>query len=338
MTLQLDLAAPLWPAEMDEIWSFESRDPDIAQAHLAGLFGPHAMELPDGARGFDAHQRGGEVSSVGMHRLTYGADAVDVTPEPAEDRILVLQPSIGNVGVSSGEMGVVASAQRPAVLDAGKQYRVHWSKHSVAHKFSFDRNMVNEVAANLRGLSVGQVEVEFGEHAPVSPRAVAGWSRVADLLSGQLSEGGADEFGPLAQVQLARAAVAALLDAYPDATRIRDAGEPPCWVAPRSIDRAVRYIEQNAQNPVRLQDIARDAGLSTRALQVAFRRHHDVTPMAFLREVRLRRAHEELSAADPEVTTVAAVAAKWGFFNPGRFASEFRAAFGQYPKYTLAAR
>lgn len=109
-------------------------------------------------------------------------------------------------------------------------------------------------------------------------------------------------------------------------------------MGPRTIDRAVHYIEQNAQDPVRLQDIARDAGLSPRALQVAFRRHYDITPMAFLRDVRLRRAHTELLQADPQATTVSSVAAKWGFLNPGRFATEFREAFGRYPKDALASR
>lgn len=341
MTPQLDFAPASssgQPAERHELDRFASRDPAATQAHLTDLFGPHVMELPEGARGFEAYQYGSEVSSVAVHRVTYGAVAVDVRPEPLADRVLVVQPLRGLVGVSSGAVGVVASAQLPAVLDAGKRYRVHWSKHSVVRKVSFDRAMVTEVAAELRGVPVGQVNVEFGQNTPASARAVTAWSRIADLVSGQLAGGGADAFGPLARSQLAKAAVATLLDAYPDAMRTRYAEQRPGWVAPRGVERAVRYIEQNAQDPVRLHDIAHDAGLSPRALQVAFRRYHDVTPMAFLRSVRVRRAYAELVAADPEATTVAAVAAKWGFFNPGRFASECRAAFGRYPRDVLSQR
>lgn len=319
-------------------WSFESRDPAMTQSHLAGLFGPHAMELPNGTRGFQAHQHGGEVGAVAVHRMTYGAVAVAVTPDPLEDRILVVQPLGGNVGVSSAEVGVVASAQLPAVLDAGRRYRVHWSRGSLAQKVSFDRGMVTEVAAELHGLSASQVAVSFGLGAPVSPTTVVAWSRVAELLSSQLFMGSDNELGSLAQTQLSRAAVAALLDAYPRAVCVQDVNRRPGWVGPRTIDRAVHYIEQNAQDPVRLQDIARDAGLSPRALQVAFRRHYDITPMAFLRDVRLRRAHTELLQADPQATTVSSVAAKWGFLNPGRFATEFREAFGRYPKDALASR
>jgi transcriptional regulator GlxA family with amidase domain len=59
--------------------------------------------------------------------------------------------------------------------------------------------------------------------------------------------------------------------------------------------------------------------------------------MACLREIRLRRAHEDLRAADPSATTVAAIARRWGFAHMGRFAREYQAAYGQTPSATLRA-
>lgn len=57
--------------------------------------------------------------------------------------------------------------------------------------------------------------------------------------------------------------------------------------------------------------------------------------MAYVREVRLRRAHEELRAADPFTESVAAVARRWGFRHLGRFAAAHEAAYGQTPSRTL---
>ncbi|MFY0407402.1 helix-turn-helix domain-containing protein [Solicola sp. PLA-1-18] len=52
--------------------------------------------------------------------------------------------------------------------------------------------------------------------------------------------------------------------------------------------------------------------------------------------MRLERAHEELQRADPtRGDTVAAVAARWGFANPGRFAARYRSTFGVLPSHTL---
>ncbi|GII04215.1 helix-turn-helix domain-containing protein [Planobispora takensis] len=57
------------------------------------------------------------------------------------------------------------------------------------------------------------------------------------------------------------------------------------------------------------EHIAEAVGTSARAIQYAFRRHHDTTPTGYLARVRLERAHRELQAVDPSAgTTVAAIA------------------------------
>ncbi len=71
-------------------------------------------------------------------------------------------------------------------------------------------------------------------------------------------------------------------------------------------------------------------------VQAAFRRHLDTTPLAYLRSVRMERAHRDLQNAEPgHGTSVAAVAARWGFTHLGRFAIEYRRRFGSYPSQTL---
>jgi AraC-like DNA-binding protein len=57
--------------------------------------------------------------------------------------------------------------------------------------------------------------------------------------------------------------------------------------------------------------------------------------MAYLRQVRMARAHEELLAADPELTTASAIARKWGFGHYGRFAAEYARRFCRKPSETL---
>lgn len=56
--------------------------------------------------------------------------------------------------------------------------------------------------------------------------------------------------------------------------------------------------------------------------------------MAYLRRVRLDLAHARLQASDPELTTVSAIGARWGFA-PSQFAAAYRAAYGQPPSRTL---
>jgi transcriptional regulator GlxA family with amidase domain len=99
---------------------------------------------------------------------------------------------------------------------------------------------------------------------------------------------------------------------------------------------AIDFIEANAQRDVRAADIADAASVSVRAVQLAFRRHLDTTPMTYLRRVRLAQAHEQLAAGDRQCgATVSEIATRWGFFNAGRFSALYRDIYDELPKQTL---
>ena len=86
----------------------------------------------------------------------------------------------------------------------------------------------------------------------------------------------------------------------------------------------------------RVEDIAAASHVTARALQLAFRRHLDTTPMAYVRRVRLQRLHQELRHADPaDGATVTAAAARWGFQQMGRLSAQYRDLFGESPRDTL---
>ena len=77
--------------------------------------------------------------------------------------------------------------------------------------------------------------------------------------------------------------------------------------------------------------------MTPRAVQLAFRRHLDTTPLAYLRRVRLHHAHQGLAQASPRNgTTVTAIAYRWGFTSPSRFAAAYRAVYGVSPSDTLS--
>ena len=314
--------------------TFESFDPDKVRCHLTELLGPHAMDLPDGARGFRGRQRATSVAGMRVHRMTFGGTSVDLRPEPSDDHIVVVQPLHGVIGISSGPIGVVASPRVPVVLDAGKRYRTHWRKDTVTYKIVVDRSLALGLAAELHGLSAEEVALDFALQPPPSAQAIATWGRVVALLAAQESTTAPGLLSTLTEFHLAKAAVSALLDLFPTAARAMG-DERPAVTPPAPIDHAISYIEEHAQDPITLGDIAQSAGLSPRALQAAFRRHRDVTPMEYARQIRLRRAYDDLITADFGSTTVASVATRWGYHNPGRFASEFRSTFGKYPREAL---
>jgi AraC family ethanolamine operon transcriptional activator len=52
----------------------------------------------------------------------------------------------------------------------------------------------------------------------------------------------------------------------------------------------------------------------------------------------MQLARRDLSKADPKTSTVTEVATRYGFWQFGQFAGEYKSLFGELPSVTLAAR
>lgn len=106
------------------------------------------------------------------------------------------------------------------------------------------------------------------------------------------------------------------------------------FTGPSTIHRARAYIDEHADQPLTVSAIASHVGVSVRALQDSFRRSVGTSPTELVRHVRLTKAHGDLLASDPTQTTVAKVAARWGF-HAGRFSADYRTRYGVFPSETL---
>ncbi|MEV7178988.1 helix-turn-helix domain-containing protein [Kitasatospora sp. NPDC093679] len=142
---------------------------------------------------------------------------------------------------------------------------------------------------------------------------------------------------PIPPGRTARVLVQVALTVLPDAADPDTAplSAPGATAAPDPVRRAVAFMESHAADDIVLADIAAAAFVTPRALQYAFRRHLDTTPLTHLRRVRLDAAHRDLLAADPVTATVTEIAARWGFAHLGRFAAFYREVYRAAPRTTL---
>ncbi len=100
-----------------------------------------------------------------------------------------------------------------------------------------------------------------------------------------------------------------------------------------AIRKAVELLEERPCEPWTTVRLATEVHLSVRALQAGFCRCFATPPMTYLRQVRLRRAHEALKEAGRDATTVRAVVGL-GIVT-GRPHAAYREAFGEAPSETL---
>ena len=174
---------------------------------------------------------------------------------------------------------------------------------------------------------------EFLPFVPVTGGARR-WRELTRFVGGLLAEPAAAA-APLVLGSAARLLAATALTVFPNTAVTEPSVVDRHDGHPVTLQRAVSFIETNADIDITITDIARAAGVTTRAVQLAFRRHLDTTPASYLRRVRLDQAHHHLQAADPDRDSVTAVAYRWGFSSPSRFAAYYRRAYGVPPSRTL---
>lgn len=98
------------------------------------------------------------------------------------------------------------------------------------------------------------------------------------------------------------------------------------------------YICANLKKPVKRDELAEVSATSIRSLSRMFQQKHGIGPMAFLKRRRLEAACLDLLGAEPDSITVTQVASSYGFSHFGKFAIEFKTAFGESPSTSLAKK
>ena len=93
------------------------------------------------------------------------------------------------------------------------------------------------------------------------------------------------------------------------------------------IDQVCAYMYENLGESLTLTGLEAVAGISVRSLQIEFKKRFQLSPLCWLREQRLLRAHQLLTSKNEE-RPVSAIAKECGFTHFGRFSVSFRKKFG----------
>ena len=157
---------------------------------------------------------------------------------------------------------------------------------------------------------------------------------LVDTICDGMRPGGPLLQSPLAAARMAEALANIILLRVPNrVTPLLDRTPPS--IAPRSVKQAIDFMWEHIAEPITVQVVADAIGVSPRSLEMGFRSFKGTTPAAYLRDIRLEAAHEELS--NPLSTlSIKEVCLKWGFFHFGRFSKLYSEIYGLMPSETKA--
>ncbi|MFE5411040.1 helix-turn-helix domain-containing protein [Microbacterium sp. NPDC056569] len=209
-----------------------------------------------------------------------------------------------------------------------------WQQQADVRALVFDRSEAEDGARRMTGDDRFSLRSATVGASPVDRDLGAHWERVFQHIAGTLFVPGRSS--AIVEAELRRHALHTTLAVFSPAFVAALERSAQRGAAPRTVRRAIAYMERHAHEPITIDDVALAADISPRGLQYAFRRALDQTPMEYLRGQRLAGAHADLQEATG--VSVSEIAQRWGFASASRFARHYRDAYGRSPRQTMRGR
>jgi AraC-like DNA-binding protein len=312
----------------------DTADPDEARTQLTSAYVPHRLAVGGSLSAFRARHAEGGTAELGVNFMSFGSGTACVDPVAFDNFVLVSQQISGRFGVRAESGERLVSPGEHVVLDAHTVYQMRWEENCRLFNVRIPRTEFETAIAELTGAGEPDA-IRFPVSWHPSKSGSTAVQAVTQFLLRNAGATGLLTSGALLRRQMIRMLVASVVEAYGldvGCADTRSGGD----VRPPAVRRAIAHLEAAAADDVRVADVAAAARLSPRALQEAFRRYLDTTPMSYLKSIRLARAHADLRRASlEEGVTVADIAYRWGFGNLGRFAADYRREFGRSPREVL---
>jgi AraC-like DNA-binding protein len=235
-----------------------------------------------------------------------------------------------------GEPLVATDTSAAVFQPVGDTVLERWTGDCRLLAVKIDRGALEAQLARMLDAPAGS-EIRLGPRLDTYQGAGRSWARLIRLLAADATNENGLAHHPLLAESIQETLLSGLLLAtdHPYRDRLDRLAEP--YPAPRAVRRAMDAMQTHPERPFTIAKLADIAGVGQRSLQQGFQRSVGMSPLAYLRQVRLARVHEQLSHADPAQATVAAVASRWGFVHFGRFAGAYRMRYDASPSQTLRA-
>ncbi|CAM3357057.1 AraC family transcriptional regulator [Paracidovorax anthurii] len=328
------LRQPAMPLAIDRFSSmperllFASCDLDETRSIVGRVMKPHRLAQTGGGERLDARMHYVSLGDVSVSRLRYGA-AVEIQPGPLESFFLVQMPLSGRARIDSGGRQVESAPGTASVLSPDDETCMHWSAGTDQLMLRIARPQVERVLVGHLGRPLDQpLRFELGFQWQDS----APWRCLLSYLLDCATQHPELAQHKLLVAQIEQLAALILLTSHQH-NHSETAPARRGTILPRHVRRAQDYLQAHAHEPVCADQLADVAGVSVRSLYAGFKEFLGVSPMQYLRDLRMERVRTELLGG--EASNVAGIALRWGFAHLGRFSSDYKQRYGESPSQTL---
>lgn len=312
-----------------------SNDVDFSQSLVSEVYCEHSL-VPVNNTKVDAKLNAVEGTKLTFGYLTYGVDAKILLP-PLPPCYHVNITLAGNSCISrNGKTAFTEGMKSGAILLPDEKASVLWSKDAKQYALKFPREKLeNHLSALINERVHGPID--FDLTFDLQNNAGRSLLRACILLQAEWEEQSTLILSPVARRHLESLVMTNFLLAAksPYTEKIYGIHQQNENPGKMLVEKVKDYIEENVHELPELAELTTYAGVSARSLQIGFKQHVGLSPMEYVRNIRMQRAHEQLENAVYTGENVTDIAMRWGFYNVGRFSQLYKRMYGQSPRETI---
>ncbi len=206
----------------------------------------------------------------------------------------------------------------------------YWRDECEVFNLSINRQALDRVLASELGVDLMQ-PLKFDNLALARPAATATFARFIENLWLDLTQADSCFRNSHLSGHAERTLSLMLLQCFPHNYRHRFDEPAARGGAPFYVRRVQEYIHAHSSAALSFDDLLAVAGISARSLHYGFQASLGVTPMKYLKQVRLNQARDALAGSARTGETITSIALRCGYASLSRFSCDYKAFFGEGP-------
>lgn len=313
-----------------DIKILRSNDLDETRLLVASVFCEHKLLIRSNALLDYSHEHF-NIDTISLSNMSYGA-YVNIKPGSLESFYLIQLPIEGNDLTCINGVEHFSDKSNGTVHSPQESLEMSWSHDCRKLVVKIDKDALERHAANIFGCSIpGQLRFAADMNL-MQPSGIA-WSGAIQHLYAEIQSAPQLFNLPLIRSQLEQNIMTTLLAWHPHnfSNLLKDSSPK---ILPRHLKKATEFMQAYPDQIITIETLVNITGVNGRTLFYGFAKFLGLSPMRYLLDVRLQRVHQDL--LDPsQPRNVTDVATRWGFYQLGRMASDYKKRYGESPRDTL---
>ncbi len=317
-----------------------SKDIDELRYELGQRFTPHELNIAKSNNKLDAHVYSCAVNNLGLLSFAYG-DGVPIEAGICDSQCSkVISINFLTSGAGSLEQhhkAIDIAANQGLVIDMSMPFKLKLQGYS-GIALIFSHNTLQQHALALIGEKSLDIDFQLEKSVDITKPAGQALKNAVVYAMNEMNGALGKLNNPITHTNLENYLLTQFIILHSNTHKSVFESANDQQVLPRNLKRACDYIHAHAHKKITLGELTAYAGCSYRSLQSIFIKVQGVSPMEYLKGVRLEGVRSVLLTADSQRTTVTEIAQQWGFVHMGRFAQMYKKQFGILPSDTLSLK